>query len=276
MLQRIQQLRTTFSPAEKRVADWLLAHPYEVSRAKLATISEHADVSEPTIVRFCRRIGCRGFSDFKLRWAASSFERGDGVHAQVNSGDDTDTIIRKVFDSSTRELERVSHGLNSESMQTAAATIAKASRLLFAGVGASAIVAKDAENKFFRLGLACTAFTDEPTVRQAAATSDTNQVFVAISKSGESQAMIEAMKLARRAGAIGIAMTAPGSRLAKAAELVLLIDAEEDTSAFTPMSSRLAQLAVLDALQVCTVIAGGESAQRKLEASKAALTTPLD
>ncbi|MFK8054088.1 MAG: MurR/RpiR family transcriptional regulator [Woeseiaceae bacterium] len=271
MLERIHQLESTFTRAEQKVAHWVTRHPYAVSGARLATVAADADVSEPTVVRFCRRIGCKGFSDFKLRWAASAHSRRDQAHAEVDLNDNAETIIRKVFNSSLRELERVMLGLNSDALQTAAASIAKADRLLFAGVGASAVVAKDAENKFFRLGLGCTALTDEPTVRQAAATCDKNQVFVAISKSGESAAMIDAMTLARRSGALGIGVTAPGSTLAKSASLALLIDAKEDTSAFTPMSSRLAQLAVLDALQVCTVIAGGAPTLKKLDASKAAL-----
>lgn len=271
MLTRIEHIQSTLSPAERRVADWILEHPFGLDNLRLATLAAAAGVSEPTVVRFCRRIGCRGFSDFKLRMAGLSGNPAGAVHAEVSDGDNAQTIIHKVFDSSMRELQRVMRGLNGDAMASAAQRIVVARRVMFMGTGASAIVANDAENKFFRLGLACAAFTDTPSMLQAAATADSDTVVVAISKSGRAGAVTDAAALARRQGATLVAMTSSGSPLAASAGLCLLIDASEDTTTFTPMSSRLAQLAVLDALQVCSAIAGGETTQRHLDASKSAL-----
>ena len=104
------------------------------------------------------------------------------------------------------------------------------------------------------------------------AVSATDTAFVASSKTGESSAVVSAVEDAVRAGAATIALTSPGSRLAQVARTPLLIDVDEDTALYTPMSSRLAQLATLDVLQICTAIRAGSAALNSLDASKAALT----
>lgn len=264
-----------FSPAERQVAEWLLQHRFDAARMKLAAVAEAAAVSEPTVVRFCRRIGCSGYSDFRLRWAASRGQTSETVHAVVNASDTAATVLRKVFDTGITELQRVRNGLNADHLENAAASLSEATRILFAGVGASAVVALDATNKFFRLGLACTALTDEPTILQAAATCAPRQVLFLISKGGQGEALQQAMAAAAACGATTMALTAPGSPLAASARYTLPVDTTEDTAIYTPMSSRLAQLTVLDVLQVCTAMAGGEQARRHLEASKSILKHDL-
>lgn len=271
MLHRVRQVLGTLSRAEKRVAVWLLEHPAAVPALPLATLARQAGVSEPTVVRFCRSVGCSGFSDFKLRVTRYLATHVEGLHAAVSASDETATIAHKVIGASVRELQRVQQTLDTTMLQVIAARVAAARRILFIGVGASALVAQDAHNKFFRLGLACAAFCDGPSIAQAASVSDMHTVVIAISKTGESADIIDALIRARGTGATSVAITTPGSRLAKAAELALLVDVDEDTAIYTPMSSRLAQLAVLDVLQVCTAIVGGETALAHLQASKAAL-----
>lgn len=271
MLDRIGQLRDRLSRAEARVADWLLAHPDGLGDLRLATLAARAGVSEPTVVRFCRSVGASGFSDLKLRLARYLATRGELLHAEVSADDAPGMVAEKVIGASIRELRRVQQAVDGDCLDRAARLLARASRIAFVGVGASASVALDAQNKFFRLGLACAAFTDEPSIRQAAAVSGPGTALVAVSKTGESAAIVEAVANAAGAGAATIALTSPASRLAQAAGTTLYIDVEEDTALYTPMSSRLAQLAMLDALQICTAIRAGKAALQHLDASKAAL-----
>ncbi|MEL6870797.1 MAG: MurR/RpiR family transcriptional regulator [Pseudomonadota bacterium] len=271
MLHRIRQTRDQLSPAEQRVADWLLVHPFRIADMRLAELAKAAGVSDPTVVRFCRSIGCRGFSDFKLSLARQLATQTDVVHADVDRHDDAATVTRKVVSASIRELQRVQQTLDQEQLMRIAQRLVAARRILFAGVGASALVAHDAHNKFFRLGLPTAPFSDAPTIIQAGATSDAETVFIGISKTGESTAITDGMQAAQALGATGVAITAAHSTLARQANMALLVDSTEDTATFTPMSSRIAQLAVLDVLQVCTAIAGGAAALAHLEASKKAL-----
>lgn len=271
MMDRIQHWYDRLPRAEQRVAHWLLEQPHALASMRLTDLAAAAQVSDPTVVRFCRHVGCNGFSDLKLRLARDLATRTLTVHASVTKDDNADTVAEKVLSASLAELRRVGDALDSRTLQQAANRIAAARRLWFCGVGASGIVALDAHNKFFRLGLPCAAFTDGPTIAQVSATADHDTVVVSISKTGESAAVVQGMAIAQANSATAIALAAPGSPLALQADLPLLIDVSEDTATYTPMSSRLAQLAVLDILQVCTALAAGPGAASHLESSKRAL-----
>lgn len=276
MLSRILNISDQLPPAEARVANWLLEHARRPGRLRLADVARGAGVSEPTVVRFCRRAGASGFSDLKLQLARDVATRPEHLHAEVTDLDPADVVADKVLGASIRALERVRQSVDAEALSGAAVAINGARRILFMGFGASAAVALDAHNKFFRLGLPCAAYCDAPSVRQAAAVSDSDSVLVAISKAGESTALVDALVSGRRRRATTIAVTAPASSLARLADHLLLVDVDEDTTLYTPMSSRIAQLAVLDALQLVTAIRGGETALANLEASKQALARTAD
>ena len=271
MLTRIDLMTDKLPRAERKVAQWVLSRPHGVLNTATADAAAQAGVSEPTVVRFCRSIGCDGFRDFKVRLAQHLASHHDVVHADVARGDDAGAIVAKVIGRSIRELQGVQERLNAGDVDRAADLLAAAERIAFFGAGASGAVAIDAQNKFFRLGFATSVFVDEPSMRQAAAVVDERSVIVAVSKAGSSTALLQAVRIARGAGAPAIAVTSPASPLSARVDACLLVDVDEDTSAYTPMSSRLAQLAVLDVLQVATALRLGDAAVRRLERSKAAL-----
>jgi RpiR family carbohydrate utilization transcriptional regulator len=270
MLKRTASIRDSLSAAERRVADWVLAHPHKVVGLPLAKIAAEIGVSDPTVVRFCRSVGAAGFTDFKVRIAQNLASR-QFVHADVRPGDDTGDIVAKVMGRSIRELTNLQQRLDTGRLEQAAAAMASAQRIDFYGIGASGSVVQDAQNKFFRLGLPCVAYHDSPTIRQAAAITDAGYAVVAVSKTGRSMDVVGACRQARTNGARVIAITSPLSPLARAAEIAILVDIDEDTGVYTPMSSRLAQLAVLDVIQVAFALRLGRGGSRKLELAKNAL-----
>jgi RpiR family carbohydrate utilization transcriptional regulator len=172
---------------------------------------------------------------------------------------------------SIRELTAVLNRLDPDLIDEAATRLARARSINFYGIGASGIVAEDAHNKFFRLGVACHCYRDQPTLLQAAAIADSGYAVIAISKTGSASAVSEAAREARLNGAWVMALTSPLSALSHAADLVVPIDIDEDTGNYTPMSSRLAQLAVLDVLQVAFALKLGTRGIQKLERAKAIL-----
>jgi RpiR family carbohydrate utilization transcriptional regulator len=271
MLSRIEQNRHALSAAERRVADWVLANPQRVVALPLAQIAAAAGVSEPTVVRFCRSVGRKGFSDFKVRVAQDLASNAGLVHADVRDGDDATDILAKVMGSSIREMASVQRNLDPRRVEQAVAVLSAADCIDFYGIGASGIVAEDAQNKFFRLGAPCVVYRDAPTLLQAAAIADERHAVIAVSKTGDSLPVVEACLQAGRNGARVIAVTSPMSPLAAAAEIAILLDVREDTNVFTPMSSRLAQLAVLDVIQVAYALALGPLGIDMLQRSKAAL-----
>ncbi len=271
MLTHIRTARATLPRAERRVADWVVAHPRETMEGSVARVAAAAGSSEPTVIRFCRRLGLSGFRDLKLRLAESLSQPSSYLHADVAATDKPADAAVKVYDRAIRALVESRNHVRTQPLASVVATMAASRQLVFAGLGASAAVARDACQKFFRLGLPCTTATDTPTILQMAAVTGVRSTLVLTSHTGRWPDLVEAARRAGDNGAAVVAVTDPASPLAAAATLVLACHATEDTSIYTPMSSRLAQLVLLDAVQVALALELGDSATTNLRATKAAL-----
>ena len=271
MLNRIEQRAASLSRAEKRVADWVLAHPRQAADATLAEVAQACGASEPTVIRFCRSVGLGGFRELTIRLTEALSRPDSYVHRDVSADDATSDAVTKVLDAAISSLMDMRGQLLSMPIDDAAAALCRARQITFIGLGASGHVAADARHKFFRLGTPCNAHTDTPSILQAAAVAGPDDVLIVVSHLGGWAELDQAAAAARENGATVIALTNPSSRLARIASLVFGWDPHEDTSVYTPMSSRLAQLALLDALYVAFALSLGEVAAEKLRRSKDAL-----
>jgi len=271
MLTRIEQQAGALSRAERRVADWVLAHPRQAADATLAEVASECGASEPTVIRFCRSVGLSGFRELTIRLTEALSRPVSYVHRDVSADDATADAVTKVLDAAISSLIDMRAQLSSVPIDEAAAILGAARQITFIGLGASGHVATDARHKFFRLGTPCSAHTDTPSILQAAAIAGPGDVFVIVSHLGGWPELDRAAAAARDNGATVIALTNPASRLARIATVVFGWDPHEDTSVYTPMSSRLAQLALLDALYVAFALSLGDVAAEKLRRSKDAL-----
>ena len=271
MLNRIEQHADSLSRAERRVADWVVAHPRQAADATLAEVAEACGASEPTVIRFCRRVGLSGFRELTIRLTEALSRPASYLHRDVRPDDASAYAVTKVLDAAISSLMDVRARLSSFPIDEAAALLRDARQITFIGLGASGHVATDACHKFFRLGTPCIAHTDTPSILQSAAIAGPGDVLVIVSHLGGWAELDRAAAAAARNGATVIALTNPASKLARTASLVFGWDPHEDTSVYTPMSSRLAQLALLDALYVAFALVLGETAAEKLRRSKDAL-----
>lgn len=271
MLRHIDSLKHALSPAERRVAEWVLAHPREVLDSNLATLARKAGTSEPTVVRFSRRTGARGFSDLKLRLAEALSRPDSYLHRDVTPGDSLGDAVMKVLDRSLQAILLLRDHAGLLPFDEAVQHMAKARQWVFCGLGASADVARDASQKFFRLGVPCSTRTDTPSIVQGASLLGAGDVMLVVSHTGRWRDIARAQQSARANGCSVIAITQARSPMADAASLLFDCEVGEDASVYTPMSSRLAQLALLDALQVALALAMGEGAGQNLKRSKQAL-----
>ena len=271
MLRRIQQQTSDLSRAEQRVARWVLEHPKQAVRATLAEVAKQCGTSEPTVIRFCRHVGLGGFRDFTIRLTETLSRPGSNVHTNVSSEDTASDAVTKVLDASIRSLIDMHSQLSSMPVDDAVVAMVSARQLAFAGLGASGHVANDACNKFFRLGIPCTTLTDPSSILQFAAIATMQDVLIITSHSGRWPELVRASEIARDRGATVIALTDPKSALAAVCSIMFGCPALEDSSVYTPMSSRLAHLALLDALQVALALAMGSTAVDRLRRSKSAL-----
>ncbi|MDH4150502.1 MAG: SIS domain-containing protein [Betaproteobacteria bacterium] len=276
MLTQIQHRLPDLSRAEQRVARWVLDHPRRAAKSKLAGVAMACRTSEPTVIRFCRHLGLAGFRDFTLRLTESLSHPAIYVHRDVSKDDTAVDAVSKVMDASIRSLIEVRARATSMPFEDAVAAMLTARQIVFVGLGASGHVASDACHKFFRLGIPCSALTDLPTCLQFAAIANRDDVVVIASRSGRSRELQRIAKLARENGAIVIAITEPDSGLAAGARLVFPCHSAEDSNVYTPMSSRLAHLALLDALHVALALAMGEPAVENLRRAKEAILRSAD
>ena len=275
MLTEIDHALPRLSRAEKAVAEWVLANPRRTTLATVSDVARLTGVSQPTVIRFCRSLGARGFSDFKLQLAASVGRPGSFAHRDVNHDDSPADAVLKVLDSSLTALHALRGRAESLPFAEAVRVLGEARQIVFAGLGASGRVAEDAAQKYFRLGIPCSTATDDPTLLQMSAIATGGDVFVAISNGGQWPAMVRSMQNVRAGDALVIALTDPDSPLAANADVLFPRRVDEDASVYTPMRSRLEQLAILDALQVSLAVSLGPNAETRLRASKEALSSAL-
>ena len=271
MLSQIARAIPDLSRAEKRVASWILDHPKQATSATLAHIANECGTSEPTVLRFCRRMGMKGFRELGVRVAESLSVPGSYVHRDVNPDDSISDAAIKVMDASIQSLAEMRAQLSSMPIGAAATAMAAARQIAFAGLGASGHVARDACHKFFRLGIPCSSLLDTPMILQFAAIAEPDDVLVLLSHTGRWQEFAQAADIARERGTTVIAITNPESDLARSASILFPCRVIEDTNVFTPMSSRLGQLALLDALLVALALTHGSAATERLRLSKDAL-----
>ncbi len=271
LLARITRLRASLRPSEQRVASYILGAPNRVAHMAIAELAEAVGVTDPTIARFCQALGYTGFKAFKVALAKNLARGVPYVHTDVSLQDTAADVLAKVFDRSVASLIAMRNQVDPKLFERAAEALAKARRIEFYGVGNSGVVALDAQHKFFLLGMHTVAYNDPHWQVQSAALLTSEDVVVAISRTGRTRDMIQTAELAQRAGAIVIAITDRASRLARLADIALPVDVEEDPDVYSPMVSRLAQLALIDALAVTVALKRGPELQEMLKKAKATI-----
>jgi RpiR family carbohydrate utilization transcriptional regulator len=272
LLDRIRASSLDLRDSERKVADAVLAKPGSVIHASISDLARIAEVSEPTVIRFCRATGFDGFRDFKVHLAQDLASGTPYVHQEVSAGDRPGDVAMKVLHSTIDTLSRVATSLDKIAFERATDALAAARRVDFYGFGASGAVAQDAYHKFFRLKGACNALVDPHVQVMAAATLEEGDVVVAISHTGRTAELLESVEQALSSGATVIAITAEGSALARVASLLVAVNVPENTGLYTPMTSRIAHLAVIDALATAVALRGGARISSRLRRVKDSLS----
>ena len=248
--QRISDSLTAMRKSERKVAEFVLSNPNDIIHMRIVDLAQEAQVSEPTVVRFCRAIGCDGFQNFKLSLAQQLASNPSFGQVAVTDEDTTADYVSKVFDSTLDTLINVKEQVDTQAIDQAVQIICNANRVEFFGFGASGAVAADAQHKFFRLQVATAAHSDPHIQNMSAMSMQPGDVVVAISQSGRTKALLDAMNLAKHVGATVIGMAPSRTPVAQQATLAIEIDVEEDIEIYTPLSSRIAQLVMIDVLAI--------------------------
>jgi glucokinase len=271
ILGQIQRAMPNLSPAERRVADHVLAHPRSALNDPIADIARASGVSQPTVIRFCRSLGCEGLSDFKLRLASGLTGTVPVTHAQVTGEDTMLELGVKVLGNTASAILQVRDQLNRDTMDRAIELLTAAERVDFYAVGHYRVVADDAQFKFLRFGLSSASYTEPRLQLLAANVLKPQDVAVISSSSGRIDELLAVADAAHRRGAFVVAITASHSPLARKADVALIVDHLEDINTHVPMVSRILHLIVIDILAVGVAMRRGADAAAVLPDQTAAV-----
>ena len=258
---RLDKLRRS----ERKVAELVLAQSENVIHMRIVDLAAAAQVSEPTVVRFCRAIDCDGFQSFKLALAQSAAQQPAQKSFALSDLDTARDYAFKVFDATMNTLKNVRDTLDPDAIEAAVDALCNANRVEFYGFGASSPVAIDAQHKFFRLQIASAAHSDPHLQAMSAMSLTPGDVVVAISQSGRTTSLLEAMDHVRESGALIVGLAPSSTPVLHACTIPIPIDVEPASGdSFTPLPSRIAHMAVIDILAVGVSKMKGEEVDRHL------------
>ena len=258
--------------SERKVAQWVLENPTQVIYQSISNLAENAGTSEPTVIRFCRALGFKGYQDLKIQLAQDLVPGVKNIHEDVDPLDDTPTLIRKVFQANMAALSNTRDILDPAMVDKAIRVLSKAKRIEFFGLAGPGVVAMDAFVKFFRLGIPCAFHNDPHLQSMSASLMKPGSVLVVTSHSGATKDVIEGLKVAKEAGAATIAIVSyRKSPAAAVADITLCVHSRETSFKPEPMSSQIAQLSVIDVLAVGVALQHQEEFVANLQKARKAM-----
>jgi DNA-binding MurR/RpiR family transcriptional regulator len=275
IITRLQMTVENGSKSDRRLAAIVLADLDFASKASISEIAAKIDVSEPTVTRFCRGLGCEGVRDFKFWLAQAIAVGGQYLTAEpVNRDQREQRVASVVSEAAIAAIERVTASVDMRAVLDVAETLEGSGQILCIGSGGtSSMLATEMQNRLFRLGLSAISQVDGQLQRMFAAVSTPQTTILAFSISGYAQSIVDATKVARQYGAKTIAVTAPGSNLAKTAQLVIPFQPVEDGNLYKPTSSRFALLAIVDMIATATAETRGTKVLESLRRIKQSINT---
>lgn len=267
--QQIKRLFCSFTAAERNVANYVLESPQEVTRLTVHQLAEKCGVASSAVVRFCKTIQLQGFSELKLELArelGSKREEQQNTLPAVGRENGTEGVVSKVFKSGMNTLQDTLDKLDFSKMEKMSEILVAARHIFIFGLGTSATVVTDAQYRFSQLGLWATAYTDILLMGVTAANLEKGDVVLAISHSGRTKAVVDAVRQAKKQGATVIAITSfEDSFLYKESDVAATVFADDVTYPVEAVSARVAHICMVDSLAMLLANHNYESFARHIK-----------
>jgi len=246
--------RSKRSKSAHKIAACVVADPEAILSTTTASLAAMTGVSEPTVNRFCTGLGYKGFPDFKLALAGELARNQPRITRNIDPDDSAGKVAAKIFESTHASLSNTQDHLDLGALQDVVEAMGSARSVAFCGLGASASVALDAQHKLLRFPIPVMAHTDIINQRMLAVGLSPDDLLICISYTGRTTDIIELAELARERNCPVVGITSPDSPLARTCSLVLGVESGEDTDLYTPMTSRIAQLVIIDIIATCLAL----------------------
>lgn len=263
---RVKEKYHELTKAEKKAADFMIHNQEKIIYCSISDVAESAKTSDATMVRICKKLGYEGFQDLKISLARQLINKNETIHEELKSEDGTEQIIEKTFNGIIKTLTMTRDNLEIDPIKKAIDAIYNSSKLVIIGSGNSRAIAYDAQHKFMRIGLNVSAYSDSHLQMIAVSSLKPGDVVLALSHSGSSRDIVEAMKVAKTRNVIMISLTSSGiSPASKLADINLFTYSQETKYRLYALSSRLASLAIVDTLYLGMALLMGDKAFDKFD-----------
>ena len=244
---KIKMLYSQLGKAERKIADWIDGNPGKIISMSIVELAEQCSCSEATIVRFSKKLGLSGYQGLKI--ALASEGNSSSINTNISENDSAYDIYNKVCNDIYCSLEMTKKSLDPNALESAAEKICNAEKIIILGLGNSASVAMDMSHKLLRVGLNAVAYSDNHMQVIAASHLTENDLAIAISHSGSSKDIVDALKIAKAHGATTISITNEGkSPIDKETDILLCTSSSETKYNILALNSRIVQLAIIDSL----------------------------
>lgn len=263
---KIKTLYNDFSPKERLIADYILAHPDTISKKPISSIAHELNIADSTLFQFTKKLGFSGFKDFKMALLVQeNANTSVSFHEHIEKDDSELSMAQKVFESNISTLNDTKMLLKEADLKNAAKIMNHASSIFFFGIGGSEIVASDAYHKFLRSPLRVFHSSDYHIQLMEASLLKTDDCAVLISHTGRSSEMIHLAETVKKTGAKFIVITSQAnSPLAQMADIVFISISEETEFRSEALSSRFSQLSILDSLYIILMFYNQEKAEESM------------
>jgi RpiR family transcriptional regulator, carbohydrate utilization regulator len=272
-LARIKTHYAKFSDKEKMIADYIVENPEKIVHTSINQFAEDLGIADSTVFRFCKRIGFKGYQAMKIALASEIVTPIKDIHETINEDDNVQTVSEKVFRTNIKTLEDTLQLLGGGGFEEAVDALMKANRVEFFGSGGSGIIAMDAYHKFIRTGIPVLFNSDSHIQLMSASQLNENDVAVLISHSGTTKDIIQVLRILKENGVKTIGITNfSKSPLSEKVDIALYTVAEETDYRSEALSSRIAQLSIIDSLYVNVMIARKEASKESLHKMRNAIS----
>lgn len=268
---RLRELHESLSPSEHKIAAYILQNPDEMIHLSIAELAAKSGSSQAAIVRLCKTIGFKGYQELKIKVAGDLQGRDPGIvgYQEIRPNDTIAAIMQNVSNNNIQSIRDTLKILDEEMVERAVEAIDRAKRIYFFGVGASNLIAMDAQQKFLRINKTSFSFADPHVQLTSAITATAEDTAVCISYSGETKEVIRAASIVKENGGTVISIAKYGnSTLSRNADIPLCTSATENEIRSGAMASRITQLNLVDILYLAVASRNYEQSVTYLERSR--------
>ena len=269
ILETIHSSYYKLSAAERKIADYVLAHHGAVQFMSITQLASESGTAEATVSRFCKQLDLKGFNAFKIALAKIASPDTNAQAHSHNLEGRRNSIRNLAIEAVDQTLEL----LDENSVNGAVELIEKAKRVQCMGSGGSMITAMECAHLFSTVSSHFNATTDAHRQISTVATMDKDDVLLLFSYSGATTQSLQLLELAQNAGVPSILVTRfKRSPAAKLADIVLCCGSSESPFQLGSMPAKIAQMTLIDVLFQEYCHRNSDSCRRHIELIAAALS----